>query len=135
LRFWSSRRLGGPCAAGPPKLPCTTANWFADDWWTPADGVILLWSHIELPEPAGVALTDKPGTPTTIDHRSAKEWTGPASPGCPAGAFTETDAWVNEVAHSTSGDRFDLTACFGVTATSEDRSAVRRMLRSLHVRG
>jgi hypothetical protein len=132
LRFLSSGQLTGPCTTGSPKAACTTQNWFPDDWRTPADGVVVLWSHAEFPA-AGSGLTHQPGRPTTIDHRAASVWSGPATSRCPSGAGTELDASVREVAHSSPGDRFDMTACFGQGVTPQDRSAVGRMLHSLRI--
>jgi hypothetical protein len=133
LRFLSSQQLTGPCATGSASAACTTQNWFPDDWRTPADGVIVLWSHAEFPEASGSGLSHAPGRRTTIDNRSAKVWSGAATSRCPAGAGTETDASVREVAHSSPGDRFDMTACFGKGVTRQDRSAVGRMLHSLSI--
>jgi hypothetical protein len=134
IRFLSTDPLTGPCTTGSQKAACTTQNWFPDGWRTPADGVILLWSHAEFPQVSGPALNHQPGRLTTIDHRAAKVWTGPATGHCPDGARTETDASVRQAAHSHPGERFDLVACFGPTATSQDRSDVARMLHSLRVR-
>jgi hypothetical protein len=133
LRFLSSSGFSGPCATGPMNPVCTTQNWFPSDWRTPAAGVIVLWSHVELPS-TGPALQHQPGWRTTIDQRSAKVWSGLATSRCAAGADTESDAAVREDAHSDPGDSFEMTACFGRAATGQDRSAVRRMLRSLDIR-
>jgi hypothetical protein len=133
LRFVSSDPLTGPCASGRSKSACATQNWFPDGWRTPADGVLVLWSHAEFPGSAGPALSHQPGRRTTIDDRPAKVRAGAATPSCPDGAATELDVSVREVAHSYPGDRFDLRACFGPAAPAADHAAVRRMARSLHV--
>jgi hypothetical protein len=134
VRFLSTSRFTGPCATrNQNQSRCTTQNWFPSDWRTPADGVILLWSHAEFPTTAGPTLSHLPGTRTTIDHRPAKVWNGPATSSCPGGAATEMDAEVREAAHSYPGERFDLRACLGPEATPQTRATLTHSLKTLHI--
>jgi hypothetical protein len=124
--------LTGPCATGAAPAECTTRNWFPNDWQPPPHGVILLWTHAE--RPFGSALTTAPGKSTTIDHRPARVWSGPATSNCPSGTSSELDASVRAEPHSYPGESFNMTACFGSATTSQDREDVDHLLHSLQIR-
>ena len=125
LDFVSTDQLPRVC---PGKITesCAGKNGFPSGWKAPANGVLVLWSHAEFP--TGPALAHVSGDVATIDGRPAKVRSGTATSACPPGAATEIDAYVST---AETGERFDMTACFGPHATADTHKSVRTMLYSL----
>jgi hypothetical protein len=130
-RYLSTDRFTGPCAHGNPKSSCTGHHWFPDGWTTPVGGVMILWSEAE--SPWGPGLDTVPGRRTTIGGDRAM--VSGALSRCPRGAATEIDAYIAVGTRSDPTERLDMTGCIGPAAAASDRRAVRRVLRSLRIRG
>jgi hypothetical protein len=129
LVFLGTKAFSGPCASGPSQAACSANGWFPSDWTTPSNGVVVLWLETEFPDGD---LSQLPGQPTVIDGRPAKVWSGKATSACPAGAATETDAYIPPDAKA-PGVRVDMTACVGASASASDRADVQTMLESLRI--
>ena len=130
--FVTDHRLRGPCTVGPARSACDGPSWFAPNWKTPTDGVLLDWRFISMPG-AATARHFLPyihaRTIMLADH-PAKIVRGPAT-ACPAGAASEIDAYVQRSRTDYPGNRLDMTACLGAHAPAATGRAVMRMLRSL----
>jgi hypothetical protein len=59
--FLSTSRFTGVCSAGHANPAArTTPNWFPPDARTPADGVLVLWTHVEIPSDVLNTLDGRP---------------------------------------------------------------------------
>jgi hypothetical protein len=130
--FLTDGRLVGRCVTGPTSEMCTGQDWFAPQWTTPTDGVLLDWVHVSIPWPA----TDHHFLPYVhaprimLAHRPAKIVREPDSV-CPDGAAYGIHAYVQQSRAGYPGERLDMTACLGAQAPPVTRRAVMRMLHSL----
>jgi hypothetical protein len=129
LDFVSTEQLSRVCP-GKITQSCAAENWFAPGWTAPEGGFLVLWAHAELP--SGPALAHVSGHRATIDGRPAKVWSGSATSACPPDTATEVAASIST--SDLSGERLDMTACFGPHASSDDHASVLAMLNSLHRR-
>jgi hypothetical protein len=128
LDFISTASLITKCSSGSSGSECRTAHsWFEPDWTAPTDGVIVQWSEEQIP---GSTLDTVPGKPVTIGGRPAKVWAGTATTACPPGTATELDAYISR---APTGDHFEMKACFGPDASSQDTTSVHTMMNSLLV--
>ena len=128
IDFISTTSLATRCTSGGFGRECSTAqNWFEPDWTAPSDGFVVLWAEAQIP---GSTLDDLPGNPAAIGGHPGKIWTGTATTACPPGTSRELDAYVSRTPTS---DRYEMNACFGPQASSQDEASVRSMLGSLRV--
>jgi hypothetical protein len=133
LVFLGTQGFSGPCASGPPRQACSDKGWYPDDWTAPKDGVLVLWLETQFPD--GPALSHLPGRTTVFDGRPAKVWSGGSTAACVAGTASEIDAYVARDDPNDSGDRLDMSACFGSDAPAQDRAEVQAMLATLKITG
>jgi hypothetical protein len=139
IMFFSSAPIVTRCSK-PTQRVCTSSDWFPRDVTTPTKGVLVSWLGIEMPTDAQWAVL--PGRRIEIRHHIAKVYAGVSDDGCPVVTAREVRANVriptkpirNGKTSEYSGERLEMTACFGSNASADDRAAVERMLHSLRIR-